>query len=66
MNSWEDAVTFLADCEYIGKDTKTKRARFNEADLAALEEDSGEAQEKKQHGKGKEERREVQVSQDVR
>ena len=67
MNSWEDAVTFLADCEYIGKDTKkTKRARFNEADLAALEEDSGEAQEKKQHGKGKEERREAQVSQDVR
>ena len=59
MNSWEDAVTFLADCEYIGKDTtKTKRARFNE--------DSGEAQEKKQHGKGKEERREAQVSQDVR
>ena len=30
MNSWEDAVTFLADCEYIGKDTKkTKRARFS-------------------------------------
>ncbi len=53
MNSWEDAVTFLADCEYIGKHTKTKRARFNEADLAVLEEDSGEAQEKKQHGKGK-------------
>ena len=54
MNSWEDAVTFLADCEYIGKDTKkTKRARFNEADLVALEEDSGEAQDKKQHGKGK-------------
>ena len=48
MNSWEDAVTFLADCEYIGKDTKkTKRARFNEADMAALGEDSGDAQENK-------------------
>ncbi len=48
MHSWNDAVKFLADCEYIGKDTKkTKRARFNEADLAALGEDSGDAQENK-------------------
>ena len=31
INSWENAVTFLADCEYIGKNTssKKKRARFD-------------------------------------